>query len=282
MPIVSSPSDSRYPADSEYMLLASGHLDLNTFGNVSAALYDGSQWFPLALSTKMDGTPGQLQEVFRETTCCTAINVIRKCLDHVEYRFCHLYVSLDHLPVPAVILISIAISLGLIFVLVGAGLLALFAKRKYSEPDVPEPMPPYLPGQNNRPSSLVAMLDSAQAKTLGASAAAAIAGAAGAAATAGPSNEKHLQQDPTSQSAAGGVASASAFAALMAAAAAANPNEAPSDDNPRLYYAKYPFEAKEYGELGFDANEPIVVTDASDNVWWMGYKDDGKSCTFVS
>lgn len=136
-------------------------------------------------------------------------------------------------------------------------------------------MPPYLPGQNNRPSSLVAMLDSAQAKTLGASAAAAIAGAAGAAATAGPSNEKHLQQDPTSQSAAGGVASASAFAALMAAAAAANPNEAPSDDNPRLYYAKYPFEAKEYGELGFDANEPIVVTDASDNVWWMGYKDDG-------
>lgn len=185
-----------------------------------------------------------------------------------------LILLIDHLPVPAVILISIAISLGLIFVLVGAGLLALFAKRKYSEPDVPEPMPPYLPGQNNRPSSLVAMLDSAQAKTLGAGAAAAIAGAAAAgagAAAAGPSNEKHLQQDPTP------AAAGSAFAALMASAAAANPNEPPSDDNPRLYHAKYPFEAKEYGELGFDANEPIVVTDASDNVWWMGYKDDGKS-----
>lgn len=114
------------------------------------------------------------------------------------------------------------------------------------------------------------MLDSAQAKTLGAGAAAAIAGAAAAGAAAGPSNEKHLQQDPTP-------AVGSAFAALMASAAAANSNEPPSDDNPRLYHAKYPFEAKEYGELGFDANEPIVVTDASDNVWWMGYKDDGKS-----
>jgi hypothetical protein len=49
-----------------------------------------------------------------------------------------------------------------------------------------------------------------------------------------------------------------------------------TEDRPQLYAAKYPFDAKEFGELGFDADESIVVTDTSDNVWWMGYKVDGK------
>ena len=160
--------------------------------------------------------------------------------------------------------------------LVGAGLLALFAKRRNNVKDTPEPMPPYIPGQN-RPSSLVAMLDAAQAGTLGAGATAAIAGA-GTAATAGPSNEKTLDQstsplpDPSGSQVPPGTITA--FGALMAAAIG-NTSEVASDDNPRLYYAKYPFDAKEYGELGFDTNTPIIVTDTSDNVWWMGYKDDG-------
>lgn len=191
-----------------------------------------------------------------------------------------------HLPIPAVILISIAISLGLIFVLVAAGMVALLAKRKYGDPDAPEPMPPYVPGQN-RPSSLAAMLDAAQAGTLGSGAAAAIAGATAAA--AGPSKEKHASRgsasNPDSGQASGGVgenaagaaSGATAFSALVAAAKAnTNSNEPASEESPRLYYAKYPFEAKEFGELGFGAAEPIVVTDTSDSVWWMGYKDDGK------
>ncbi|KAI9264062.1 cortical protein marker for cell polarity-domain-containing protein [Phascolomyces articulosus] len=261
IPIQDAPSEARYPPDTESMLLLVGHLELQDHGNVSAALFDGNDWFPYTMSTKYDGTPGQLQQVFHETRCCTVTDIIH------------------HLPVPAVILISIAISLGLIFFLVGAGLLALFAKRRNSLKDTPEPMPPYIPGQN-RPSSLVAMLDAAQVGTLGAGATAAISGAAVAgAATAGPSNEKTLDplSDPSRSSGAAiaaGSGGVTAFGALMAAAIG-NTSDQVSDDNPRLYYAKYPFDAKEYGELGFDTGNPIVVTDMSDNVWWMGYKDDG-------
>ncbi|KAI8150283.1 cortical protein marker for cell polarity-domain-containing protein [Fennellomyces sp. T-0311] len=249
MPIQSAASGARYPPNTESMLLVVGHLDLQEYGNVSAALFDGNDWFPFTMSTKSDGAPGQLRQIFHETSCCTVTDIIH------------------HLPVPAVILISIAISLGLIFLLVGAGLLALFAKRRNSVKDTPEPMPPYIPGQN-RPSSLVAMLDAAQAGTLGAGAAAAISGAA-----AGPSNEKHLSvpEDVAGPASAGGV---TPFGALMAAAIA-NTDQPASDDSPRLFYAKYPFDAKEYGELGLDTGNPIVVTDTSDNVWWMGYKDDG-------
>ncbi|KAI9323395.1 cortical protein marker for cell polarity-domain-containing protein [Dichotomocladium elegans] len=253
MPIASSPSHSRYPADSDFMLLAAGHLSLQKYGNVSAALYDGSQWFPFALSTKLDGTPGQLSQIFYESGCCIAVDIIH------------------HLPVPAVILISIAVSLGIIFVVVGSGLIVLFAKRRMNEPDIPEDMPPYVPGQN-RPSSFAAMLDTAQAKTLGEAALAAIAGAAAgerASNTAGPSKKPVETQS-------GNVGKNTTFAALLATAAANSQSDAPpSDEAPRLYLARYPFEAKEYGELAFDANDPIVVTDASDNVWWMGYKDDG-------
>lgn len=177
------------------------------------------------------------------------------------------------------ILISIAISLGVIFLLVAAGLGVLFIKRRNADPDAPEPMDSYMPPQN-RHSSLMDMLDAAQAGTLGAGAAAAIAGAAAA---AGPSKEKMADEpgsssgDMDSRQAAASSGGATTFAEMMAAATANANSSAPvSDESPRLYEAKYPFEAKEYGELGFESGEPIVVTDTSDNVWWMGYKDDGK------
>ncbi|CAO3564171.1 unnamed protein product [Mortierella alpina] len=37
-----------------------------------------------------------------------------------------------------------------------------------------------------------------------------------------------------------------------------------------VYYAKYPFRAREIGELGFKAGERILVVDMSDDIWWMG------------
>ncbi|KAI9248613.1 cortical protein marker for cell polarity-domain-containing protein [Sporodiniella umbellata] len=62
------------------------------------------------------------------------------------------------------------------------------------------------------------------------------------------------------------------FSALLAAAM--HPTEAPaSEEKPKMYYAKYPFEAKEFGELPLATHTPIVVTDMTDNVWWMGYKE---------
>ncbi|KAF9377135.1 hypothetical protein BGX21_003277 [Mortierella sp. AD011] len=37
-----------------------------------------------------------------------------------------------------------------------------------------------------------------------------------------------------------------------------------------FYYAKFPFRAREIGELGFRAGERILVVDMSDDIWWMG------------
>ncbi|KAF8927261.1 hypothetical protein BGZ58_010527 [Dissophora ornata] len=41
-----------------------------------------------------------------------------------------------------------------------------------------------------------------------------------------------------------------------------------------FYYAKYPFRAREIGELGFKTGERILVVDMSDDVWWMGVIQD--------
>ncbi|KAJ1977509.1 hypothetical protein H4R34_003555 [Dimargaris verticillata] len=45
-------------------------------------------------------------------------------------------------------------------------------------------------------------------------------------------------------------------------------------DHP-VYYAKFPFTAREHGELEFSAGERIFVIDNSDDIWWMGLIDRG-------
>ncbi|KAG0168481.1 hypothetical protein DFQ30_004716 [Apophysomyces sp. BC1015] len=68
------------------------------------------------------------------------------------------------------------------------------------------------------------------------------------------------------------------FQTAMAIAARNNADDLPStEDHPHLYYAKFDFNAREHGELGFDKGDPIVVVDSSDDIWWMGYKDNGKT-----
>ncbi|KAI9245222.1 cortical protein marker for cell polarity-domain-containing protein [Phascolomyces articulosus] len=68
------------------------------------------------------------------------------------------------------------------------------------------------------------------------------------------------------------------FQAAMNAAFKNNSDDLPcSEDHPNLYYAKFDFNAREHGELGFDKGDPIIVVDRSDDIWWMGYKDDGEN-----
>lgn len=67
------------------------------------------------------------------------------------------------------------------------------------------------------------------------------------------------------------------FKSVAATAFSNNTKSEPaSEDNPHLYYAKFDFYAREHGELGFKKNDTIIVVDASDDIWWMGYKSDGK------
>ncbi|KAI8985138.1 hypothetical protein BDB01DRAFT_99841 [Pilobolus umbonatus] len=66
------------------------------------------------------------------------------------------------------------------------------------------------------------------------------------------------------------------FSSLLAAAENSDTSDTgASENNPKLLYAKYPFKAREYGELSFEEGDPIIAIDTSDSVWWLGYKNDG-------
>ncbi|KAL9538674.1 hypothetical protein MBANPS3_010757 [Mucor bainieri] len=288
----SAASVSRYPSDSDTMLMAVGHLVLpNLKSSYSAALFDGSAWHPYLLSATSTGSPGRIRGMFTATACCNASYKTRR-----------------YLSVPAVILISIAISLGILFLLIACAFVYMFMKRRHQPPKYyADPMKEWRP--KYRPTSLLAMLDAANLNgtdtavatgggaTLAAAAAAAASGNDKKAdtTTAGystaledahaPTHRGQTSMDMSEAAAATARYRNSSgfsmglglpFSVLMANALRSNNTSSEAtEDAPKVYYAKYPFDAKEFGELAFDAQTPIVVTDTSDNVWWMGYKDDG-------
>lgn len=281
----SAASVSRYPSDSDTMLMAVGHLVLpNLKSSYSAALFDGSTWHPYLLSATNTGSPGRIRGMFTTTACCNASYKTRR-----------------YLSVPAVILISIAISLGILFLLIACAFVYMFLKRRRHPPKYyADPMKEWRP--KYRPTSLLAMLDAANLNGTDTAVPgdAALAGAAGNDKQAdakttgystalddahGPTHRGQTSMDMSEAAAATARYRNSSgfsmglglpFSVLMANALRNNDtlSEA-TEDAPKVYYAKYPFDAKEFGELAFDAQTPIVVTDTSDNVWWMGYKDDG-------
>ncbi|CEP11286.1 hypothetical protein [Parasitella parasitica] len=272
---VKSSTEERFPVGTKNMLLAVGHLNVNSFGNASAALYDGSKWNPYLLTTQLNGQPGIIYQIIHTTD----FNGIRKA---------HKYLS-----VAAVILISIAISTAILFTMSAAGFLYLFRKHKNAQG--PNAMPPWTP--SNR---LIDTFGIFSTGTLGASAIAATTPAATTTAAtlatsrsvAGPSNTTSRTVfthddggdlgvspsttivNPLPISAAAAAAGILSFDAMVASAKASHAG-AISETNPKLFHAKYPFKAQEYGELSLDAGDTIVVTDTTDNIWWLGYKDGG-------
>ncbi|KAL9103424.1 MAG: hypothetical protein Q9163_001526 [Psora crenata] len=97
--------------DHQMTLLVTGELDLPNFGNASAALFNGTTFSPFILSTSRNG-PGSLSQLFSERQ-----------------------VSFEdpggHMAVGFVILISLACALGVIFLLVVAGIIIERYRRKH-------------------------------------------------------------------------------------------------------------------------------------------------------
>lgn len=203
------------------------------------------------------------------------------------------FLSLGYLSVAAVVLISIAISVGILFLMSAAALLFLFKQHKNAKG--PDAMPPWTP--TNR---LVDALGLFGTGSLGAATIAATTVGAGAAtgsttarlATTGPSNTTSraiFQHDDgdigvysptttivnpipiTAAAAAAGILSFDS----MVATAKSNTTGIVNETHPKLFHAKYPFKAQEFGELSLEAGDTLVVTDTSDNIWWLGYKDGG-------
>lgn len=290
MPITSDSANSvsRYPSDSDTMLMAVGHLELpNNNSSCSAALFDGTNWHPYLLTSTDTGSAGYINKMFTATACCNASYKTRR-----------------YLSVPAVILVSIAISLGILFLLIACAFIYLFLKRRNNPHKYyADPMKDWKP--KYRPTSLLAMLDAANLNDADAVAGTASLGVGSIIAsnnikqsdiaTAGystaldganvPTHRGQTSMDMSDAAAATyrlrnssgfSMGMGLPFSVLMANALKTNDKSAiATEDSPKVFYAKYPFESREFGELAFDAQTPIVVTDTSDNIWWMGYKDDG-------
>ena len=106
---------------STQVLMLTGLLEIQGFGNASAAIFNGSTFEPFALSTMSDGTPGTLRSIF----VANQGNLLMMPSTH-------------HLAIGFVVLIALAIALALIFLVVVAGILAERIRRR-REGYVPAP-----------------------------------------------------------------------------------------------------------------------------------------------
>jgi hypothetical protein len=73
-----SPNDQSFLAASQTMLMVNGQLELEGFGNVSSALFDGSTWYPTILSTTHTGNPGAIKQIFYKALSIN-FTTTRKC-----------------------------------------------------------------------------------------------------------------------------------------------------------------------------------------------------------
>ncbi|ORX56156.1 hypothetical protein DM01DRAFT_300399 [Hesseltinella vesiculosa] len=129
------------------MLLATGYLNLNTTGNVSAALYNGTNWIPFLATSTMNGGSGLFSKIFFKSYSMLVHNT-------------------HYLPTPLVILASIGSGMACTLVLVVGALAVMFIKRRQdAKAGVTQPAT-YYGKQPQRPESLLALLDSPNGKAM--------------------------------------------------------------------------------------------------------------------
>ncbi|KAK9365717.1 cortical protein marker for cell polarity-domain-containing protein [Lipomyces kononenkoae] len=102
------------PDDS--ILLVLGDLKFKEYGNVSAAFFDGDSWTPFMYSVKGDNSPGVIHSLFSE----------------VSQSVPSIYATINKGSLKAgyVVLISLAISLAIMFVIIGTALLVAYWRRR--------------------------------------------------------------------------------------------------------------------------------------------------------
>lgn len=188
-------------------------------------------------------------------------------------------IKIGYLSVAAVILISIAISTGILFAMSALGLLYMY-KHHHKHSVGPEPMPAWSAKQHR-------LID-----TYGLFGAGVPANAEAGPSTRQIDQEVDLGMSPTTTLVSNPLPILTATVAAAPAAAAgsktittpfdasvalskANQSDNISEAQPKLFYAKYEFKAQACDELSLQVGDKIVVTDTTDNVWWLGYKDGG-------
>ncbi|KAH9855213.1 cortical protein marker for cell polarity-domain-containing protein [Lenzites betulinus] len=235
--------------ESDRVLMVSGTLSDSSFGNASAALFDGQTFTPFVISTSESGTPGALAGLFHSF----------QTIDFTQRKF---------LATGVVILISIAIAAGIVFLLALVEILwTLFARRDDKVTNFDAGDLDVDDDSTHRPSSLLEHINAATRSTiLGSSpfgpaaekeaAYASVGTAAGAAAAAAAANE-----DPFSGP------DASNYLRAETPSDALGGGMGPEEQS-RPAYARYSFQGDGEGELPVKAGQELEILDDRDDAWW--------------
>ncbi|RCI03412.1 hypothetical protein CU098_005698 [Rhizopus stolonifer] len=132
-------------ASAQNILLASGFLNLGTYGNVSAAFFDGKNWIPYLVTSGAQGSSS---------------DVSLGSLFYLDQPYTIIAEIIQHfLPRPVVILIAIACSLGIVFSIASSAIAIIFLKRKRDRKIDPQEHPSTYYGKPPRsPESLLEAL----------------------------------------------------------------------------------------------------------------------------
>jgi len=220
------------------MLLVSGFLADSSFGNASSALFDGQNFIPYIMTATASGDPGVVSQLFYSLTTFS-------------------FTQKHFLAVGIVILISIAIGAGIVFLLVLIGILwTLFARRdetlaaKYDAVEDDDAS-----SAQHRPSSLLAHINAATRNTIigstspfGAFSAEKEEETGGTSRVISPEDPNFARADTPSDAVIGGTTSDVAF---------------------RPSHARYSFDGTGEGELAVRAGQELHVLDDGDESWWF-------------
>ncbi|KAJ3988307.1 cortical protein marker for cell polarity-domain-containing protein [Lentinula detonsa] len=224
--------------ESDRMLMISGSLDDSSFGNASTALFDGASFIPYLVSSTVSGTAGSVSSLFHSLSTFS-------------------FTQQHFLATGVVILISIAISAGVVFLLALIGILwTLFARRdrddKLKQFDAAAEDDDSI---HHRPSSLLEHINAATRGT--------IIGASPFAQHSSEKEEERLEGDGMEPEYAHDgdnyvrAETPSAYGGAMGTEEASRPA-----------HARYSFDGAGEGELPLTAGAEVEILDDRDHAWW--------------
>ncbi|QRW21629.1 polarized growth protein rax2 [Rhizoctonia solani] len=228
---LSDPHNGNGVLQNNRVLFMSGSLASNSFGSASTALFDGATVYPYISTTSTSGSTGFVNGLFYSVSNFS-----------FELR--------KFLPRGVVILISIAIAAGIVFLLLLIGVLwAIFSRRD----DQPQEEYVYQEADDesllHRPSSLLEHINAATRNTIVGSVAGGIFPGGEKAVTPDPTDGTHMGEDEDG----------------MGAGQVYND----PDGEGRFALARYSFVPSGDGELALEEGTQVVVLDDRDPAWWF-------------
>ncbi|KAK4702801.1 hypothetical protein P7C70_g3422, partial [Phenoliferia sp. Uapishka_3] len=229
--------------EKDRMLMVSGDLTINST-SASTALFDGETWYPYLTSTSTSGGSGVVSQFFYSITTFSLA-------------------GRHHRSVGIVILISIVIALGVVFLLVIIGILIAFARRS-EEPSYPPPAAQHREMMSDlhikhHPTALLEAVGAATAVMLD-----------------GKGNTKEAQEEKRirDHDSIAGPVSFDGEGEGEGGAMSWDSHGGPETGG--VARARYSFTGEHVGELSVSAGEDLVILEASDANWYLVANDRGQ------